>query len=110
VVIAAHWYVMYASAGVLTLYWLFHDRENLAFSTLMASGLWFYTAFQGGDLTRITQSGTTVATSATELQYVALALGLTSLLARFLYSFGEYPPNTHNDTEASGGNTASPAD
>lgn len=103
--IESHWYILFASAGVLTLYWLFHDRENLAFSTFMASGLWFYTAYTGGDLTRITESGTEVAVSAPELQYVALALGLLSLLARVLYWFDEYPPRE----EAAGGTAAQAA-
>lgn len=98
--IETHWYVLFACAGVLTLAWLFLDR-NIAFSTILAAGLWFYAAYSGGDLTRITESGTEVAVSAPELQYVALAFGLASLLARFLYSFGEYPPRVHNDVEGS---------
>jgi hypothetical protein len=97
-VIAQQWYVLFAGASILTLAWLFLER-NLAFSTLLSGALWFVTAYTGGDLTRITNSGTQVSVSAPELQYVALALGLASLLARMLYSFGEYPPRVHNDVE-----------
>jgi lysylphosphatidylglycerol synthetase-like protein (DUF2156 family) len=107
-VIAQQWYVLFASASILTLAWLFLEK-NLAFSTILAAALWFVTAYTGGDLTRITDSGTQVSVSAPELQYVALALGLASLLARFLYSMGEYPPRVHNDVEGSQ-QPASPSD
>lgn len=106
--IAQQWYLLFACASVLTLAWLFVE-QNVAFSTILAAALWFITAYTGGDLTRITDSGTEVATAAPELQYVALALGLVSLLARFLYSFGEYPPRVHNDVEGSQ-QPASPSD
>lgn len=103
--IESHWFTLFGSAGVLTLTWLFIEK-NLAFSTILASALWFIVAYTGGDLTRYTDSGTEIAVSAPELQYVALALGLASLLARLLYSFGEYPPNTQ---EADGSQPATPA-
>jgi hypothetical protein len=103
-VIEAHWFTLFASAGVLTLAWLFIEK-NLAFSTILAAALWFITAYTGGNLTRY-EGGSAVTVSAPELQYVALALGLASLLARLLYSFGEYPPNTQ---EADGSQPATPA-
>lgn len=103
--IESHWFALFAAASVLTLAWLFVE-SNVAFSTMLAAGLWFLLAYTGGDLTRYSDC-CTHQVAAPELQYVALALGLASLLARFLYSLGEYPPNTQ---EASGEQQASTAD
>lgn len=92
-----HWFTLLALASALTAAWLFYP-ERIGTSSLLASGLWFYAAYTGGDLTMITESGTEVAVSAPELQYVALAFAILSLLARVLYWFGEYPPNVQEAT------------
>lgn len=105
--IESHWFALVVGASVLTLGWLY-IRENVALTTLLASALWFYAAYSGGDLRRITESGSEVAVGAPELQYVALALALLSLLARVLYWFGEYPPN--EQVAAEGSPSAEPAD
>jgi hypothetical protein len=88
----SHWFVLVALAAVSMGAWLFIP-VRIATTSLLASGLWLFAAYTGGDLTQLTDSGTEVAVSAPELQYVALAMGLLSLLARVLYWFDEYPPN-----------------
>lgn len=103
--IESHYFILVASAGVLTLAWLFL-QQNVAFTSIAASALWFYAAYSGGNVVRVTRCCVTDVSSP-QLQYVSLAMGIISLLARLLYSLGEYPPN---EQAAGGSQPAEPAD
>lgn len=94
----AHWFSLVGGASLLTLAWLFipsfvpPEDARIPTTSLLACAMWFYAGLTGGELSRITETGT-VAVEASALQYVALAFGVLSLLAFLLYQFDEYPPH-----------------
>jgi formate hydrogenlyase subunit 3/multisubunit Na+/H+ antiporter MnhD subunit len=93
-----HWFAVGAFSMFMTAAWLFSDRRITITGLFSAIG-WSWMAVTGGDITRYTESGTEIALSVDELQYLCSALALLSFLAVVLYQFDHYPPRADNPTE-----------
>lgn len=104
-------YVLWASAGVLTLTWLFPVNEALlrriTTTGFLSSALWFWIAITGGQADRLTSGGIRVTTDTSALQYAALFLGVIALLAVVLNWMDLYPPEATDETDPT---TALPGD
>jgi hypothetical protein len=94
-----YWLALAAGAFIMTLAWLFVERNTFVTSVL-AGALWAYAAYTGGSLDTITESGSTVSAAAPELQYPALALSLLSFFGAVAYWTGHYPPTRDTVAEA----------
>ena len=88
------WLALGVFALVMTLAWLFVDTRRVTVTTGLAFGAWATMALTGGDVTRVLEDGTRLATDIPELQYISAALALLSALALILHVFGHYPPET----------------
>jgi hypothetical protein len=95
------WLALGAFSMILTLGWLFVERRITTTAILAGAG-WSYMALTADSLTKITQDGTEVATTAGSLGYFCTGLALLSFLALLLRFFGHYPPEDDDPTNAGG--------
>jgi uncharacterized membrane protein YfcA len=80
--------------------YLYRPTERVPVSGSVAFLLWGVVGLQGGDVERVTESGSTVAAPIPdELRFVAVALSVLSLLAVVLWSMGVYPPEREGADE-----------
>jgi hypothetical protein len=79
---------------------LYRPEERVPVSGSVAFLLWGFLGLQGGDVERITDSGSTVAAPLPdELRFIAVALSVLSLLAVVLWTMGVYPPESEGEDE-----------
>lgn len=84
-----------ALATILTLAWLFRPTERVTFTSGLSFVLWAFLALNTGDLTIVTNSGSTTAADLPDAARLILALlALLSMLAFILYRVGIYPPTS----------------
>lgn len=80
--------------------YLYRPGERVPVSATVAFLLWGVIGLQGGDVEKITDSGSMVAAPLPdELRFVAVALSVLSLLAVALWTMGVYPPEREGEDE-----------
>ena len=92
------WLAVGAFSMLMTGGWLY-ARRRLTVTTLLAGVGWAWMTVTGGQVERITESGSRVALEMVSLQYLTTALALLSFLALVLHQFGHYPPTDDPDSQ-----------
>lgn len=74
-------------------------EEAVAFSSLVATASWSIAALQGKNIVLYHQDGSSTTVGSASIQYLFLGLALISVMAWFLWYFGQYPPSDGPEDE-----------